>query len=52
MTNQKSSEKTEKTYKALFVPNELHYKIKLLATKQKKTIIQFIEALLSKREPN
>lgn len=35
-----------KEYKALFVPAELHAKVKVAAAKKKQTIIQFIEDLL------
>jgi hypothetical protein len=35
-----------KVYKSIMLPAELQEKIKLLATKKKQTIIQFIEELL------
>ena len=35
-----------KTYKAIWLTEELATKVKILATKQKKTIISFIEELL------
>ena len=43
MTNALPKEKMEKTYKALFVPVILHQKIKLEATKNKQTIIAYLE---------
>lgn len=36
-----------KTYKAIWLTEELATKIKILATKQKKTIIKFISDLLT-----
>lgn len=38
---------TSKTYKAIFVPPELHDKIKMEALKNKKTMIDFIADLLT-----
>jgi hypothetical protein len=35
-----------KTYKAIFVPQGLHYKIKKLALKKKKTMIELLEELI------
>jgi len=36
----------EKIYKAIWLTEELATKVKILATKKKQTIIQFIEELL------
>lgn len=41
---------TTKTYKSIMLPAKLQEKIKLLATKQKKTIIEFIKELLEKND--
>ena len=41
---------TSRTYKSIMLPTKLQEKVKILATKQKKTIIQFIEELLTRKE--
>lgn len=38
--------KKEKIYKAIWLTEELHNIVKLRATKEKKTVIQFIDSLL------
>jgi len=43
---------TDKTYKAIFVPIKLHDKVKMEALKKKKTMIEFIEYLLSPSTPD
>lgn len=40
----------DKTYKAIFVPQELHYEIKKLALRKKLTMIEFLEELLLDRK--
>lgn len=35
----------DKTYKALFVPEKLHQRIKMLALKKKLTMIEYLELL-------
>ncbi len=38
----------DKTYKAIFVPEDLHYKIKKEALKRKISMIEFLENMLVK----
>jgi hypothetical protein len=40
----------EKEYKAIFVPKELHYTIKVEALKRKQTMMEFIRDLVKKYE--
>jgi hypothetical protein len=42
---------TNKDYKAIFVPVELHKKVKLAALKNNLSMIAFLEKLLSKSNP-
>lgn len=40
----------EKEYKAIFVPKELHYTIKVEALKKKKSMIECLQDLMKKNE--